>query len=147
MKTKVLTKIDSLIILILGLLGFSSCESPMAGYGTPYATLEATGVITDQENQPLKNIRVTIKEQANHIRPANALLPEQYTDDEGRYRGITDNFLPRDSVDIIVTDTAGVYEADSARVKVDYDRNHVAQNDDWNQGDGYVQQDFQLKRK
>lgn len=147
MKTKVLNKINSLIVLILGLLGFNSCDSPVAEYGTPHATFEATGTITDQENKPLKNIQVVVRQKAYGVGPANALLPEQYTDEEGMYRGSRNDAFPVDSVDIIVTDTAGVFESDSVRVKVDYDRSHVSQGDHWYAGGGYVQQDFQLKKK
>ena len=50
-------------------------------------------------------------------------------------------------MDIIVTDTSGIYAPDSVSVKVDYDRSKVAWGDNWNKGAGYVHQDFRLKKK
>ena len=70
-----------------------------------------------------------------------------YTADDGTYTVGPYDFFPVDSLDIIVTDTTGVYASDSVSVKVDYDRSNVEWGDNWNDGAGYVHQDFQLKKK
>ena len=149
MKAKLLTRVNALIGLILGLFGFScvSCVEygvpvPVAEYGCPYATFEAKGKVTDENAQPVQNIRVQIKKNEQ------SAFPDIYTDENGEYNTFTYNgIFPLDSVDIIVSDTADIYAPDSVRVKVDYDRSQVAPSDHWNAGSGSVYQDFQLKKK
>ena len=77
----------------------------------------------------------------------NGYLSDQYTNEDGEYYVSLEDNWPIDSVDIIVTDTADVYEGDSVRVKVDYDRSGVSKDDNWNNGKGIVRHDFQLKKK
>ena len=150
MKKSLLTGINALIAFLLTLLGFGSCERPylkyglpypVSEYGCPYASFEAAGKVTDKDAQPVENIRVRVK----GIR-GDEYFPEQYTDEAGEYV-VTSYIFPLDSVDVIVTDTAGVYEGDSVRVKVEYDRSKVAKGDHWNNGKGIVRHDFQLKKK
>ena len=151
MKAKILTRVNALIGLILGLFGFGcvGCavkygipEPPAAEYGCPYATFEAQGKVTDEKAQPVENIRVRIRNRYG------AELPELYTDGNGEYNtGKLEGVFPPDSVDIIVTDTADVYASDSARVKVEYDRSGVPESNHWNEGFGSVYQDFQLQKK
>lgn len=154
MKAKVLTRINALLALLLSALGFNGCGffpvkygvGPVAEYGCPYAQFEATGVVTDEERQPLENVQVIFKNKGNNDTPRE-YLPTVYTDEQGTYTFEMEYVLPMDSMDIIVADTAGVYESDSVRVKVDYDRSGVASDDHWNAGVGIVYQDFQLKKK
>jgi len=138
MKTKVLTKINSLIVFLLGLLGFYGCkdEQPTEKYGIPTAILDASGLVTDQEKKPLENIQVTVKQTWHRA------LPEQYSKEDGTYAVKDVYMFPEDSVDIIATDTAGVYASDSARVKVTYSQPDA----DWDKGVGTIQKDFQLKK-
>lgn len=146
MKRKVLTGINALIALLLGILGLNGCFR--VEYGTPHATFEAAGTITDEDNKPLENIRVTLKDRYRPNRDYRRTFPAVYTDDGGEYViGPYNDFFPKDSMDIIVTDTTGVYASDSVSVKVDYDRSKVKWGDNWNSGAGYVHQDFQLKKK
>ena len=149
MKAKILTRVNALIGLILGLFGFScvSCVEygvpvPIAEYGCPYATFEAQGKVTDEKAQPVENICVRIRNRYGDE------LPELYTDANGEYKtGKLEGVIPPDSVDIIVTDTADVYASDTARVKVEYDRSGVPESNHWNEGFGSVYQDFQLTKK
>lgn len=150
MKISLLTGINALIALLLTLLGFGSCErrvkygspEPISEYGCPYASFEAAGKVTDKDAQPVENIRVRVK----NVRE-DAYLPDQYSDENGEYKVAVDYLFPPDSVDVVVTDTAGVYEGDSVRVKVEYDRSEVDKYDKWNDGKGIVHHDFQLKKK
>lgn len=146
MKAKLLTRINSLITLLVSMLGLSSCEWGKLMYGTPYATFEAVGTITDEENQPLKDIRVQLK---NKWQPAD--MPDDpalatTTDETGRYNFYWDYYFPGDSVDLVVRDEAGIYASDSVRVKVDYDRSNVSLGDSWNRGNGFVEKDFKLQK-
>ena len=146
MKAKVLTRINAVIAFLLGVLGFSGCEwgmkkygVPADMYGTPYAMLEAKGTVTNEQNAPVKSARVTLRHRYSE---------DAYTDENGNYTIRTSEDFPVDSVRIVVSDTAGVYEADSVRLKVDYDRSDAKQRgDSWYRGTGYIYQDFQLKKK
>ncbi len=121
---------------------------PIAEYGVPYATFEAVGRVTDEESKPIQNIQVTVKDRYRPNRDYRRTLPDAYTDENGDYSITAEfDFFPEDSVDIIVTDTADIYESDSVSVKVEYDRSQVSPDDHWNEGDGLVNQDFQLKKK
>ena len=144
MKIKVLTRINSLIAVLLGVLGFGGCSSQpvVCEYGVPHASLAVSGSITNQANKPLENIQVTVKGKGD-----NRVLGEVYSAANGQYTMTSDYVFPEDSFDILVTDKADVYESDSLRVKAEYDRTNVASNDTWNDGIGIIRQDFQLKNK
>ena len=151
MKKTLLTGTNAVITFLMALLGFGTTgciglygivvPGPEE-YGTPYASFDAAGKVTDEETQPVENIHVKIKSK----RPGRFLL-DQYTNEDGEYYFSFLVDVPDDSVDIVVTDTADIYQGDSVRVKVDYDRSGVAKDDNWNNGKGIVRQDFQLKKK
>ena len=149
MKAKVLTRVNAMIAFILTALGFGSCDplqkygipEPMAEYGCPHATFEAKGTVTNEESEPVQNIRVRVKGIYTDY------APEAYTDENGHYLIDGIDLFPTDSVDVVATDTAGVYAADSVRLKIEYDRSNVDPDDHWNEGDGLVQHDFQLKKQ
>ena len=140
MKAKLLTSIDSLLVFLLGVLGFSSCNY-MAKYGVPHAELEVSGMVTNQEEQRLEDMRVTVKQEGRQT------LPRTYTNQAGWYEehGYID--VPRNTVDIIVEDPSGVYASDSIHLEITYDKKDVSKNDDWNEGKATVRQDFKLKKK
>lgn len=151
MKARMLNRINAFITFVIGLLGFGmtgcvkkygSPEPPIiAEYGCPYATLEVKGKVTDEESQPIENIRVV-----THSRYTDDAM-ETYTDENGNYQFDQTSVFPVDSVDIIATDTAGIYASDSVRVGVSYDRTGVSKEDHWNSGEGSAYHDFQLKKK
>ncbi len=140
MKAKLLTSINSLLVFLLGVLGFSSCNY-MAKYGVPHAELEVSGMVTNQEAQRLEDMRVTVKQEGRQA------LPRTYTNQAGWYEehGYID--VPRNTVDIIVEDPSGVYASDSIHLEITYDKKDVSKNDDWNEGKATVRQDFKLKKK
>ena len=140
MTTKLLTSVNSFLFFVLGALGFSSCNF-MAKYGVPYAELEVTGVVTDQEEKCLEDMRITVKQCGYQV------LPRTYTNQAGWYKESGDVGALRDSVDIIVEDPSGVYAPDSARLPFILDKSKVSKNDPWNEGKATVRQDFKLKKK
>ena len=147
MKKSLLTGTNAVITFLMALLGFGTTGCFMkygapVEYGVPHATFEAAGKVTDEAAQPVENIRVKMK-----TKWENEYFLDQYTNEDGEYYVSLEDNWPIDSVDIIVTDTADVYEGDSVRVKVDYDRSGVSKGDNWNNGKGIVRQDFQLKKK
>lgn len=50
-----------LLTIILGLLGFASCE-PMLMYGTPHADFKALGTVKDEAGKPIEGIRVAVRQ-------------------------------------------------------------------------------------
>jgi putative lipoprotein (rSAM/lipoprotein system) len=142
MKARLLTRVNAFIALLMGVLGFGSCESHLiAEYGCPHATLEVSGTITDESNQPVENIQVKVKSEGRQI------TQEAYSNADGQYTTDQYAIFPVSTVDLIVTDTAGVYEGDSVRMDVTYDKSQVAKGDHWDEGDAVIQYDFQLKKK
>ena len=112
-----------------------------ACYGTPpeepYMEFEASGEIFNQENEPLENIEVSIKYWGTSAMNG-------FSDENGQYLLKAICFPSLDSIDIVARDTTGVYEPDSARVKLDFDPN--TRRDRWSEGTLIAQQDFQLKK-
>lgn len=116
---------------------FAACYAPAR---IPEREFEATGEITDEEDEKLENIEVRIKAYGH-------TFYSTYSDSIGQYR-IYQLFAEGfpDSVDVIAWDTSGVYETDSTRVKVEYTpsespvKTSIA-------GKLSVHQDFQLKKK
>ena len=136
MKTKILTGINALIAALMAFLGVG-CQEPINMYGVPHATLDVSGIITDEANQPLKDIKV-------QVRLLGITSGPKFSDESGKYLFHSQDGLYLDSVDILVQDTAGVYASDSARVAVDlveYDNIHG-----WQVGEATAHQDFQLKK-
>ena len=152
MKKSLLTGTNAVITFLMALLGFGTTgciglygipEIPgPTEYGVPYASFEAAGKVTDEAAQPVENIRVKMK-----TKWENEYFLDQYTNEDGEYYVSFSYGMPIDSVDIVVTDTADIYQGDSVRVKVDYDRSGVSKGDNWNNGKGIVRHDFQLKKK
>ena len=140
MKANVLRGFNAILAFLLTLLGFTACESPKCEYGVPHADFDVSGEITDQDDQPLENIQVRVRDEWGNTYPA------EYTDIDGAYRIINEETFPSDSMDIIVRDTAGVYESDSVRIKTDYDLSGVVEGG-WYQGQATIHHDFQLRKK
>ncbi len=145
MKTKLLTRINALLVFLLGILGFTSCElmpkkygvAPVVEYGCPYVSLEVSGQITNEEKQPLRDIQVNLSLEGYRTRPV-------FTDSLGNFSWRSqDGKL--DSLDIIIKDPAGVYEGDSTRVGAE--KHIFDQPKGWQIGESTVRQDFQLKKK
>lgn len=139
MKNKLLVRLNAVLAFLLGAFGLTGC---MCKYGVPYAEFNAEGMVTDQETgEPIENIRVQLKENGYYV------TPEVYTDENGKYVFDRTIGFPYDSIDIIAQDTAGVYEADSVRVGIIYEKQKGSKNDEWYTGGAFVYQDFKLKKK
>lgn len=138
MKTKMRLWFNTILTFVLGVLGFSSCFR--MEYGTPYATIEASGKVSDAEAQPVENIQVSIHHNGYPV------TGEVYTNQAGCY-DINSSVFPTNKLDIVFCDTAGVYATDSVQVDVSYDKSEVSKKDHWNSGRAVIEQDFQLKKK
>ena len=136
MKKKILTGINAMIAAMMGFLAVG-CKEPVNMYGVPHADLNVSGTITDEENQPLKDIKV-------QVRLLGYTPGPKYSDENGKYLYHSQEGLEADSVDILVQDTTGVYAPDSARVAVDLVKYDKIQ--DWQVGEATAKKDFQLKK-
>lgn len=142
MKTKILTGINAMIAAMFGVLGMS-CRQLVAEYGCPYATLDVSGTITNSEAQPVTNIQVSVKLNAN---PQAGKVPVAVSAEDGLYEGELEGVFPVQTAMLYADDTTGVYASDSAEVKLTYDKSQVSPSDHWNSGTATVNQDFQLKK-
>lgn len=140
MKAKMLSRFNALIALLMGILGFSvtGCAKK---YGVPHAELEVSGTVTNQADERLEQMRVTVKQDGRQV------LPKTYTNESGRYLEQGYVNVPQSTVDIIVEDPSGIYAPDSIRLAVSYEKTKESKKDEWNRGKATVQQDFQLKKK
>ena len=136
MTRKVHTWINGILAAIVGLIGYGCAGGGevVCEYGCPYAELEVSGQVTNEQGEALKDIQV-------------AVFPEWhdtlYTDSLGRFDKTYEYVFPKDQQFIIVHDTAGVYASDTAIVDVTYSGG----DDKWYSGYGEAHADFQLKKK
>lgn len=153
MKAKILSGINSLLSSLVAMLGFNSCifiacdygvvgpEPIVCEYGVPHAELVVSGNVTDESDKPVKNIRVQLHNDGY------AVSDYSYTDEKGSY-SLRDGITPWDAPDslwVVATDTADVYEADSVRVPVVIDESKG--DGDWLVGEAKAEANFQLKQK
>ena len=145
MKKNILAGINALIAILMGMLGVS-CHIGYAEYGSPYATFEMSGTVTDEQEQPLENIQVAVRNRWDRENGSLGYVVCS-TNSDGQYAWRTETDPWIDSFEIIVRDTAGVYESDSVNVGLEFDRSGVSKQDHWNCGKAEVQQDFVLGKK
>lgn len=148
MRKKALNRINTIIAFLLGLFGVGCGHYEVkygvpdpgiqpAEYGCPYVSLEVSGTIKNEAEQPLKDIKVDI---SYYGFEAGSVL----SDEEGKYN-LQNSDGHVDSVDIVVKDPAGIYESDSVRVPTE--TRMFDSWDEWQEGESTVHQDFQLKKK
>ena len=142
MKKKILTGINAMIAAMMGFLAVG-CTEPVNMYGVPHADLNVSGTITDEENQPVENIQVSVKLNFN---PWSEKIPVAVSAEDGLYEGELEGVFPVQTAMLYADDTTGVYASDSAEVKLTYDKSQVSPSDHWNGGTATVKQDFQLKK-
>ena len=145
MKTTFRSGINTLIALVLGLFGFG-CSACLCKYGVPHGEIDVSGTVTDKDaNQPIENIRITIKSDERSDEP---VFPVTYTETDGGYHAYENRHgWPFSQLKIVAEDTSGVYGADSTIVNLKYKENAHSLGDSWNKGKASVRQDFQLKKK
>ena len=139
MKKKVYTWINGMLLALLGLIGYGCGEGRggeelVCEYGCPYAELEVSGQVTNEEGEALKDIQVVVCPEWNDT---------LYTDSLGLFDKTYPYVFPHDQQRIIVNDTAGVYASDTTVVNVTYSDG----SGNWNAGHGEAHADFTLKKK
>ena len=147
MAKNLLTYLNKVLGMVIGALGLTGCMAVKYGvpeavamYGCPVASFAAEGTVTNEQGEPIKGVKVTAGERQYMSEES---MGKALTDEQGQYHITIDAMFPADSIWLYADDSTGVYAADSARVKVEYEGNG---DEMWNMGDGKAEADFRLKR-
>lgn len=138
----------SLSSLLLGLLGFSSCDdngSNLCMYGTPNGSFELKGTVTDEQGQPVDDAQVIIKEYNgyNGTDEQFAAIDTIGTDENGDYSA-SGSVFPGSPLRVVCQPGQSNLEADSVTVKPEF---KGKKSDGWYVGHAVIDRDFILKRK
>lgn len=97
----IVIQLNSFLISLIGILGFSAAcvKEPLVAYGTPSADFIVNGVVKDQANQPISNIKVVMNRDSintdvlgkftlkNRTFPANQTFNVKLRDIDGTANG------------------------------------------------------------
>ena len=144
MKTKLRIWINTMIGVILGLFGIGCFSCGM--YGVPTGDLAFRCNVADEANKPLKGKQVVRyggwKDGAGTMY-WNYWADTLYTDAEGNAYHLYKGRDPMTLHKVIVNDTTGEYQSDSAIYEVKYKGGHGA----WNKGKAVLETKFTLRKK
>lgn len=146
--------------VVLGLLGFSSCDKIGWGlcmYGEPHADFKAIGTVSDENGKPIEGIRVAIHQHRHYQNTPEVIYDQNdwyehdtlYTDDKGAYLLTRSVFESPNDVLVVFEDidgeeNGGEYTSAEASPKVI--RTKKGDNS-WYGGAFEVQADVRLKKK
>lgn len=154
MKNKILTIANSLITLILAVIGFSSCgddngKYDLVEYGTPTTDFNVTGKVTDSNGKPIKGIQVTVINGETSYKP---YMPKVYTDENGNYTTKDSTIVwIRDDMRVEFDDVdgeanGGEFAKDSV-VKANMKQHKIKEGKGWYQGKYLFTANKTLKKK
>jgi len=163
MKTAINSLWKRLTVLVLGVLGFSSCEEilDIGGgldmYGQPTAEFKAIGTVKDEAGNGIEGIRVAVTQHWHMENTENVIYDQNdwnqydtlYTDEKGAYLLETrDNTSGPDDVSIVFEDidgeeNGGEFQAETVTPEV----KQTQEASGWNRGTFEVQADAVLKKK
>lgn len=154
---RICNKFSSLIAYVCGaiitLLGFSGCnhnDEPHYGpemYGTPYATFEVKGTVTDENDQPVADAVVRVSDSEDTITEDNSdwvFFAKGVTDQNGYYCITGREFGPK-AIRIECLPDDPNLEPQTLIVDVKYDK--TDDNDGWHWGHASLTVDFKLKSR
>lgn len=146
MKAKCLKGINTVLVFVLGLLGFSGCEWMRAKYGVPTGDLDFEGQVLNEENQELPNIQIVARQGWKD--GAGTMYWQQYadtlyTDSTGHFYRFYEGIFPLEYHQIIANDTSGIYASDTIDTTVSYSGGHGA----WYEGEATLNVSFILKKQ
>ena len=112
-----------------------------ACYGCPYAEYDVEGYVYDENGNMLENMQVVVGTYDRDWRSPDTV----YTNKDGHYRAIHSlTSTGGDCIEVIVNDTAGVYESDSRHISSG--KMTVEDKDSWNVKYS-MRADFRLNKK
>lgn len=143
-------KINKLIAWLLAVSGFTGCETIGGGrvmYGTPHATFEVKGVVTDEAGEPVRDIKIVVTDGDKNRYDGE--LTVGITDGSGNYRMVGSWFGGSDLVvtteDIDVDKNGGEFEAGVLELKVE--SGDYVGGEGWNRGSVTKTADLELTLK
>ena len=149
MAKNLLTYLNKVLGMVIGALGLTGCVAVKYGvpddggmvamYGCPVATFAAERMVTNEQGEPIKGVKVTAGERQYMSEES---MGKALTDEQGQYYITIDAMFPADSIWLYADDSTGVYASDSTKVKVEYEGNGDGM---WNMGNGKAKADFRLK--
>ncbi|MCQ2251402.1 MAG: radical SAM-associated putative lipoprotein [Bacteroidales bacterium] len=112
MKINFQNPLSRFLAAFLGLLGFVTACTSADLYGSPYATFKITGTVTDQEQNPIPNAQITIRDDYRYA-VANGISESDgsYLIEESDYWG---------GKKIYVVTTCDGYEKDSTMMELEF---------------------------
>ncbi len=131
MSKKLLKGTNWLLAGILGLLGFTGCEttSGKEEYGSPHADYTVKGKVVDKATQePIEGVSVTMGYDPEHV------MEPVMTDENGMFELTTGDRCPTLYVDDIDGDENGAYESEEIELDID-DAVHTPGSGHWDEGD------------
>jgi putative lipoprotein (rSAM/lipoprotein system) len=150
-------KLTKIITGLLALLGFAGCgdDGDDGGgggdgrmeYGTPYASFDIKGKVTDEAGDPVEDIKVVIRD-ANISDPEYSLAVG-ITDARGYY-SIGGGWFGDDTLTVSVEDIDGDKnggEFASETVELEIEEEDYVGGDDWDRGKVTKTADFELELK
>jgi putative lipoprotein (rSAM/lipoprotein system) len=146
-------KLTKIITGLLALLGFAGCDGsdPWGGgrveYGTPHASFEIKGRVTDEAGKPIEDIKVIVQdaEWGDPEYPAGVGIT-----DAGGYYNIDGSWFGDDTLAISVEDidgdkNGGEFAPETLEINIE-DENYVG-GESWNRGKVTKTADFELELK
>lgn len=139
--------VGALLTAVLAVLGLSSCNGEYM-YGTPHADFEISGIVTDEEGDPMEGVRVISRsrrdagEGTDYGYSTTIDCDTAYTDAKGHYLiERTDVFGPK-WVFVLAEDPEGGYGPEYEELHLKYQGG----DHDWYDGKAVVTADFVLKK-
>jgi putative lipoprotein (rSAM/lipoprotein system) len=140
-------KTSKIITGLLALLGFTGCDV-IGGkdmYGTPTASYEVKGRVTDSEGEPVRDIKIVVGDENT----PEEYMPVGITDASGSYsvtwRDFPDSPFPVTAQDIDGPENGGEFATEVVEVKFVSD-DYVG-GDGWYSGKATKEIDFELELK
>lgn len=152
-KFQLTTIVNGLITAILSMLGFSSCGGEAAvEYGTPYGKFQVSGLVKNENAQPLKDVRVITRKKRitdpaySEWVDSNDFVTGYYCDttytNASGYYIIDDTFYTGNgSIEMVVEDPSQNYISTFRIIQLKFDGGHG-----WDKGSCTLTENFQLAK-
>ncbi|MDE6792417.1 MAG: radical SAM-associated putative lipoprotein [Muribaculaceae bacterium] len=147
MKFRFSTFLTTVFSSFLAFLGFSSCDNDNGSeismmYGSPYGEFKFSGLVTDEEGNPIKDARVIVRTHTDEEGSFFMLDSDTVaTNASGEYKGERDTWVHE--ARIVCQDPKGDFLPDSTVVALDYTKDR---NETWYMGTANVTTNFTLKK-
>ena len=147
---------NAVLSVLLGLLGFESCDSEGGGmveeYGCPSADYIIKGIVTDEAGTPVQGIKTVVKEIPDYYPEYAYSKDSTLTDVAGKYQVNTRLSVGHQWDRLVVQDIDG--EANGGEFLSDtidiskLEAKKIGEGDgNWNDGKYEIQYDVKLKKK